>query len=341
MRKLITIVLTVTAVFVLLTSQTFGQNEKLAQTGFKFLSVSTDARVSGMSEAITSVEGYSSSMFFNPASMARLYEQQSYTEVSLGQTNWIADINYIHGSVAFTPYDGQYGVIGVSFLSVDYGDFQKTIRANNEKGYIDIGTYKPTAMMIGIGYAKALSEKFAIGGNVKYCFRDLGTHVVGIDPTGSFTEKSYSLDVMAFDFGILYKTGLESLNLGMSVRNFAPEIEYEEESFQLPLTFKIGLSANVVDFVDFVDPEMHSFLLSIDASHPRDYKEQLMFGGEYIFMDILALRGGYITEGDENGFTAGVGLQHGFSDFNFAFDYAYAPFGIFDDVHRISMRFGL
>lgn len=45
--------------------------DKLAQTGMQFLSVGTDARAVAMGEAFTTIEGRSSSLFYNPACMAR------------------------------------------------------------------------------------------------------------------------------------------------------------------------------------------------------------------------------------------------------------------------------
>ena len=50
----------------------FGsENKKLAQTGFQFLSISADARGGGMGDAMTTIFGNSSSLFFNPAGMSR------------------------------------------------------------------------------------------------------------------------------------------------------------------------------------------------------------------------------------------------------------------------------
>ena len=142
----------------------------------KFFNVSLDARSSAFGDAVTSLETNSSAMFYNPAAMARL---EGFADISLGSTQFIADINYYNAAVAFAPFDGDYGIIGFSFVSVDYGDFLGTVRANNEQGYLDVGTFSPTAMAFGIGYAKALSEKFSIGGNVKYVRQSLGTSVVG------------------------------------------------------------------------------------------------------------------------------------------------------------------
>lgn len=342
MRKYIFILLTLC--FVLLqTEDGHAQKQKLAQSGFKFLSLSTDARMSAIGEAATSLNSMSAAMLYNPAGMARLAEYIGVAEISLNQTQWIADINYITGTAAVAPMDGLFGVFGVSFSYVDYGDFQRTIRAQNELGYLDLGTFKPYSFSIGVGYAKALSEKFSVGGNIKYAKQDLGqNHITDVTGTGEYVKKDFALDVLAFDFGILYETGYKSLKLGMSVRNFSQEIQYEEEGFQLPLTFTIGMSADALDFLmPEVDKSMHSLLVTVDATHPRDYPEQLRFGVDYTFMDILSLRAGYYFPHDEGGFTAGVGLQKDLAGVNLGFDYAYAPFGVFDDVHRLTVHFGL
>jgi len=331
MKKYIISVLMAMLILALLCDPGYAQRRKLAQTGMKFLSVSTDARISALGEAITSVEGSSAAMLYNPAGMARM---QGLTDVSFGQTSWIADINYLHGTAAVAPFDGDYGVVGFNFVYVDYGEFTKTVRATNDQGYLDIGTYSPKAYAIGMGYAKDLSDKFSVGGNVKFVRQELGTNVVGLADDGSYIEKDFATDVFAFDFGIIYKTGFKSLTLGMSVRNFSEELQYEEEGFQLPLNFKIGLSMNMFDLLEMKGFDQ-DFLLTVDASHPRDYPERIHVGGEYVFENTIALRAGYITPTDEGGFTLGFGAMTSF----IGVDYCYAPFGVFDDVHRISMHF--
>ena len=233
----------------------------------KFLSIGTDARAVGMAEAMTSLEGNAEAMFYNPASMASV---TGFSSLMLGQTQWIADIKHYYGGIAFSPSGGEWGVIGVMVQSVDYGVFEGTIRANNEKGYLDESDvpgldFEPNALMVGLGYARSLSEKFSIGGNVKYVRQSLGDAV----STTNMDKVSNTTNVWAFDFGILYRTGFKSLNFGMTVRNFAREVRYVNEGFQLPLTFKIGLSMTVLDFTE-LDRDMHSFLLSVDAIHPRD-----------------------------------------------------------------------
>ncbi len=313
-----------------------AQDKKLAQTGMKFLSVSTDARTSGFSEAVTAVDlASASAIFYNPATMASIKE---FTSLTVGNVSWIADINYIHSAIAFAPFDGDYGVFGISFLSVDYGEFMGTVVASNEKGYLDVGTYSPRSYSFGIGYAKALSTKFSVGGNIKYVKQNLGSSVVDVDENGNYVNEDNSLGAMAFDFGILYRTGFKSLNFGMSVRNFSAELKYKEETFQLPLTFRIGLSIDAMDLFN-IDKNTHSLIVAVDASHPRDYSEQIYVGAEYTFINMFSVRAGFVSPADEHNFSAGFGVKRNISGMNLGLDYAYQPYGIFNNVHRFTFNF--
>ncbi len=303
MRKLSFTIALIILIFNFIIMSVFAQeNQKLAQTGMKFLSVSLDPRASGMGDATTAVFTKSSAMLYNPAMMAEL---EGYSDFSFGTTRWIADIDYIYGTAAFNLFDGEYGVFGLSLVAVNYGEFIGTVVAPNGDGFLEVGTFKPTSFAFGIGYANQIEEN--------------------------------KVEALAFDFGILYHTGFKSLDFGMSVRNFATEIKYKDEAFQLPLLFKIGVSINAFDFID-VDKKMHSMLVAVDASHPRDYPEQVSFGAEYLFMETFAIRGGYTFPTDEQEFSLGVGFKQSISDIKFAIDYSYTPFGIFDNVHRISLN---
>ncbi len=325
--------------FILSGSSLFAQNQKLAQTGMKFLSLSLDARASGLSQATTALENKSASLFYNPAGMAR---QANFVDVSLGLVQYIADIKYQFGGITFAPSEGRYGVVGISLMNVNYGDFMGTVRADNTQGFVDVGTFSPKAMAIGLGYAKALSEKFAVGGNIKYVYQSLGTSVVNSNPTtGSLITEENKANVIAFDFGVLYKTGFKSLTFGMDVRNFSREVRYKQDGFQLPLVFKIGLAMNIIDIFPQIDNDMHSFTFSVDASHPRDYPEQVSVGGEYTFMKLVSIRAGYTTPTDIEKFSAGIGLKHRFYTFDFGIDYSYTASEVFKDVQRISVSFGL
>ncbi len=333
MKKLSILFLTVC-----LGSAAFGQtNKKLAQTGLKFLNVATDPRAVAMGEAFTSVEGNSTSMFFNPAGLAR-YSGSAHA--SFGSTQWIAGINHLFASVALATPNNDYGVFGLTFQSVDYGEIIRTVRATNADGFLDVGTFRPNALAIGLGYARALSDRFSIGGRASYVYQDLGSGFKSVDGYGNPLKSNNTIDVISFDFGMFYKTGYKSLNFAMSVRNFSKEITYQKEGFQLPLMFRIGVSVNAMDFVS-ESADADALLLTVDATNSRDYPETINMGGEYVFFKTLALRGGYMFGKDEQGYTAGIGLQQTIEGVGLGIDYAYMPFGIFGTVNRFAIQLSL
>ncbi|NOX90767.1 MAG: PorV/PorQ family protein [Calditrichaeota bacterium] len=322
-------------ILIILMSQTVWGQKKLAQTGFQFLSVVPDARSAAMANAMTTVSNNSSALWDNPALLS---EMEGRFNLTVTQNQWLADIKHNALSLAVKPFGGQFGVFGVSLLLVDYGEVEGTIVANNEQGYLETGMIKPTAYAVGLGYAKALTNKFSVGGQIKYASQYLGPVI------DSYSIKSTEVktvdqeaSVLAFDFGTNYRTGFKSLVFGMSVRNFSKEIKFSQEEFQLPLIFSIGFSANIMDFVPerFKVDRLKDLLLTIDAVHPRSYPEYLKTGLEYRFAEILSLRMGYYSNVDERSFTYGIGLNK----FGFQFDYAYVPFGVFDNVQRFTLKF--
>jgi hypothetical protein len=319
------------AALLIFTASSLFAEQKLAQTGFQFLSVATEAKGGSMANAMTSIEMNSGALFFNPAGMARMTEKFS---LSMTQNSWIADITHNSFSMAINPMGGRFGVFGLSFMSVDYGEIQGTMVWENKQGYIDTEIFEPSAFVMGFGYAKSLTDKFSVGGQMKYAGQELGTSMVPVGDDSLKVKKNLAF-ATAYDFGTIYKTGWKSLQFGMSVRNFSQEIEYEKESFLLPLTFRLGISMDLMDLVENV--EGHSLVMSIDASHPRSYPEQLQVGIEYSFLNIIYGRMGYVSNADENNITYGFGIEK----FGLALDYAYTPFGVFDNVQRFTIKFDL
>ncbi len=299
---------------------------KLAQSGFQFLSVNQSARATAMGGAFTTIDGSPNVLFYNPAGIARM---DATFGVAVNYFNWIADIKHVSAAVTYAPRGGQYGVFGMSVQSVDYGKLEGTQVWPNAQGFVETGDFYPSAIAVGVSYARALTNKFVVGGQIKLVGQEMGSSAL---PSG-VTKKNVA-NAVAVDFGTIYNTGFKSLKFGMSVRNFSQEIKYEEEGFQLPLTFQIGISMNVMDFV-MPDSKMHKVLVSIDAAHPRAFKEYINFGTEYWFMNSFALRFGYITGHHEYNYSLGVGIQK----FGFNINYAFQPFGVFGDINQFSLEF--
>ena len=313
------------------------ETERRAQTGMKFLDVSVHPRAAALGGAAPAQEMGSASLFYNPAGMASV---TNIADVSVSHFQWLADHEYNAGTAAFRPASGRYGVVGISLLSVNYSEVYETIRANNDQGFIDLGTFTPSALAAGLGYAMALTDRFSVGGQAKYVRQSLGASTMSVDEAGNPSKQDNSVSTVAFDFGVIYETGFRSLDFALDVRNFSSEVTHVEESFELPLTLRMGLSMDMIDLTQ-LNPDTHSFLVSIDAERPRDYYDQVKIGGEYVFMNTLALRGGYAFPTDEHGVSLGGGVNLSISGIDFNVDYAYTDFGILGDVNRVGVRLAL
>ena len=314
--------------------------EKVGQTGMQFLSVVSNSQAAALGTAVSARELRSNSLFFNPATMGF---DSSLFDLSFSINQWIADINHNNASISFRPFDGDYGVFGLSLILVDYGIIEGTVWANNEQGYEDIGNISPTAFSIGLGYSKQLSEVFSVGGQIKYVKQSLGKSQIpgDVDPITlellSTKETENDLSLVVFDFGTLFKTGFNSLQFGMSVRNFSQEVKYVSESFETPLTFTFGLAIDLMDYSELldIDNSVHSLWISGDVIDTRSKDPQLAIGLEYGLLDKFFLRGGYLSNVDEANFNFGVGISYA----GLSFDYSYTPYGIFGNIQRLTTSF--
>lgn len=336
MKRILTTILIAVIAFSVTSSDVAAQ-QKRAQTVMKFLSTPISARASGMGDAMTSVEGGVQSIFHNPSSTAWI---RNNTEVLFGNVSWIADIEYQYAAAIISPNNGLYGVFGISALSVDYGDFIETVaNTSKELGYDVLGTFSPTVTAFGVTYARALSNQFSVGAGVRMINQNLAPNaVIRRDGAGGYERSTVRAETYSVDFGVYYKTGWKSLNLGMALRNYGPEVSYEMDGQEMPLTFRMGMSIDAVDFLP-LDKSKHGLLVSVDANRPRDFKEQLMIGTEYQFLGRLALRGGVVLPSEEQSYSFGVGvIQPIGRRYGIRADYSYTAFGVFDNVNRIAVQ---
>jgi hypothetical protein len=314
-------------------SQSFAQKSgKLAQVGMAFLDIPVGTRATGMGEAYVSIGDDANAVFWNPAGIA-LIENGEFIH---NHNGWIADITHISAAAAYNL--GTAGVIGLSVITMDYGDIPGTQIANNEQGYISTGNINVSEIAVGLTYAQRVSDRFSYGITAKYVYQDLGKSLTG-QIEDNVREIDNTLGEFAFDFGTLFYTGFHDLRIAMSARNFSREIGYHEEKFPLPLTFSFGLGMNIMPLLDIVEDQ--SLTVALDALHPRDYPERINFGLEYWYMEQFAARLGYKFITDEEGFTAGLGVKTALSGTEIRVDYSFNDFGLFDPVHRFSVGFAL
>lgn len=327
-----------TTVLLIIASGTagWGQTKLTAQTAMKFLSIGVGARAAGLGYTFVTNTDDITSLFWNPAGVANLTGTRACVDVN----EWISDIKQL--SIAATHHLGDMGVVGVSFTMMDYGDIPGTaieLSAVNSGSfeYVETGPVKVRNYVAGLTYAKAISQEFSVGGQVKFVYSGLGTNTI-IQTNGEETIDN-TVSTLAFDFGTTYRTGFHDLTFSMSLRNFSREIRYPRmtQGFYLPLVFTLGFS---IDAVNLVDPgnTVHSLVLSVNGQHPTDYLERASVGAEYSFDHQYFLRVGYKINYSIESFSFGLGARVPFDGAEcLQFDYAYSVMQYFDGVHRISI----
>lgn len=301
-------------------------SEKVGTTSFQFLKLSLDARSAAMGDAAVSIVRTSEAIFWNPAGLRRT----TGLDVSTSYADYFLDVN-LYSGCASMPL-GRSGTIGVFAMAVDYGKIEVTDASH--LGFNPDWTYNPgltgdvihpTATVFGISYAHSVTDRLTFGISAKYLREDL------------VTAKGAAI---SFDGGLIYESGWNSLSFGLSIKNFGPEVKFIKESYPVPETFAVGISAFLFSPTDalLMKTSSQSLLFSYDLSHPRDYDQQHHFGLEYSLSEILFVRGGYKLNFDEEGLTYGVGVKYN----NIRLDYAYDRFGgALPGVHRLSIGFAL
>ena len=303
---------------------------KVAQSTMDFLLVSVSPVASSMGEAYYAVGTGADAMFYNPAGMAEMNGKD--INVSLNYTQWIADINYYAGAASWNLKN--YGAVGISFLTVDYGTINGTSFDPNG-GYIDNGPVANVgAYSLGLTYAKYINTEFLAGGSIRYVGQSLGQNTF-YDGTGSNNR----IAKLAFDLGVKYLTGFHDFRFSMAYRNFSSDARYVYQSQELPATFTLGTAINLLDFFDGNHGEGTAATLAVDYLHSNSYSERINMGIELSYLGIVALRGGYQTNRDIQSWSAGIGLNSSIDGNDIAINYSFSKMDIFSNVNRFSVVF--
>jgi len=317
-----------------------GQSiSKVGTAAASFLKIGAGARSLAMGEAVVSNIEDVTSMYWNPAGLALMQKNQ----VVFNHYDFIADLNYEYAGVAIVM--PEIGTVAASFTYLGAPDIERTtyLRQEGTGEMVSSSFYS-----FGLGFARMLTNRFAIGGNIKYIQENLW-HT---SSTG-----------FALDIGISYTTLFKGLKIGMSMSNFGTSMQLEgrdlaiqhdiasqsdgnngqingnlaTDEFPLPVLFRFGISSNITK--DFFEMEDHDFVVAVDALHPNDNKEYLNVGGEYFYNKMFALRAGHrqlLLEDSEGGFTFGFGLHYDIDQIGVNLDYAASDFGRLDYVNKFT-----
>src|ERR1035437_101107 len=324
MKKYLTSSLIVT-IFLLTFSGSLYSFPKVGTTSFQFLEVLTSARGSALGNAFCSMVDNSEAEFYNPAGLTGI----NNIDLSVGYVNWFLDAAQY--SFAAGYYLDGYGVLGFQAMFTDVGVIEETrvdalgFQADGSYNGLTGRTFRPNSIVFGVSFARDLTDRLSLGVTAKFVHENL-------------IYKSAS--VLAFDGGVLFKTGFRNIVVDATIRHFGTQVKYIDQAFPLPQTFTIGVSSFLLSEKDplIAQSDQHSVRIAYEMVQPRDYDQQHCVGMEYGFENLFFLRGGYQFNTDEQSWSAGLGLQYN----GLRIDYSYNDFGQYlDSVYRITIGYAI
>ena len=293
------------------------ESDRLTGTGFTFLELSTNARMTALGEAGVGLIGSGQAILYNPAGLAFMEGWEAY----FTHVDWISSIkNYVAGVSAHVPRIGTFG------LSV----------VNRYSGPIWLKEISEYA--ISGAYGVMITNRISVGTTLKLIHQ-------------GFPERTQN--VFAFDLGAYFATGLRNTVIAMGVENLSTSGLGELEQWGLPKNVRLGVLIDLIALTD-VDPLSHTLDLVVDVNNPNDSEDGFYtnIGMEYTYMyhtaigDILgfSLRVGQkkrpLSVIDLK--TLGIGVLFKTYDIGLKVDYTSKSFdAFFDDerVHILSVAF--
>ena len=326
MKTKVTIFMIVLLV-VSLSSVYAGNTDRIGTAGAGELLIPIGSRGAAMSGAVLSTSEGVEAMYWNPAGLASL----EGTEAMFTHLPYFADIDVNFVGVE-TAIEG-FGTLGFGAKVVSIGDIAETTDEFPD------GTgreFDPSLTVINLTYARILTANvsFGITGML------INENVFEAKATGA-----------AFDVGFVYDPRWKGLSLGLTIKNYGPEMSFSGNGFQRnaegrPLSpesapFELPSSINIGVAYDFLDRGPHMASLAGNF-RSNNYQEDFWQGGfEYGYNDLYFIRGGYTFSDQDDylyGLSLGGGLSYAFGETKIAFEYAWSETEFFDDNQYFTVR---
>lgn len=308
----------------------FAQKDHVGTSMANFLKIGIGGKAVAMGDAFTAISDDPSALFWNPSGIGF----QDKMGINISYTQWIFETN--SSFVGTVIPLGGIGTIGLSINSFSSGDIEETTIANpHGTGRV----FDASDIAIGLSYAKKLTDRFSAGLTFKYLEENLS-----LESATAFAVDIGSIFIIDYDYNL--RMGLVISNLGSNMKlsgldletNITTEnsklVEAQIKTYEwpLPLTFRLGLAADVISLED------HVITLSAEVNDARDYEARENIGIEYAFNSMFYLRGGYKINYDEDGLTAGLGINYFLKGVGgLVIDYAYTDIGRLGKINHFSV----
>jgi len=294
--------------------------ERAGTSAGQFLRVPADARGIAMGGGMSAAAEGAAAVFWNPAAMITV---ASKNRIFLNHTEYAAGIDVDHLSFVHKFGPWRLGFMGGVLRS---GDILRTTELHpTGQGF----TFRADQVILGMSLGRQLTDRFTVAVSAKFLQENLDEY------------KNQGLFV---DLGALYYIGFKTARIGFTVQNFGGDLRLDGtppqeivggwQNFAAPTVALFGFA------YDFGRGNRRRLTLSFDFRHPSDEDESVIFGGELALLDHFALRGGWKSNIEQGGLSAGFGLHWEKKDLVLRLGYSYEDMGAFGGFHTVSLEIG-
>jgi hypothetical protein len=343
--KITTIFVAALAFVVLFSLNAFaGNKDKVGTVAAAELMIPIGARDLAMGGSTIALSSGIESVFWNPAGLAY---SETNASAMFSRLQYIADINMNY--VAVAGKFGGFGTVGFSIKSLDLGDIAITTEdfPDGTGGFVS-----PTFFVLGVHYARNISDRVAVGFTGNFINEDL-------------SEARVKATGFSFSAGVQYKNlaNLEGLDFGVAVKNIGPQmgfsgsgllrnaevgdvsrggsfVEIKAASDELPSTIELGLAYTIKA------GETSKLVFTGMFQNNNFSDDETSFGGEYSFNNLFFVRGGwnFAPDADEDAYIFGGTLGAGFhvkvGGVAVTADYGWRQTDFFENQNAFSIKLG-
>ena len=276
-------------------------------TGLLFLRLGVGERAAGMGEAYTALADDATAVYWNPAGLDRAER----TGMHLMHNEWMLSLRQEYIGLVHPTQAGTFG-LAVTALTMDELERREEVPTSEPLGH-----FSAFDMAFHLAWARGWGERLDLGIGAKWIYSRLDEE---------------SAKGFLFDFGLGYETRIPGLRVAGVVLNVGPQFKYRNESFDAPLTMKLGAALMLPFHPGQSDFTLaHDLLLVGDGDIASDdslgeaaaMSARHHFGAEWDWRGQAALRLGYKAGYDSQGLTAGAGITWQ----GYRFDYAFLDVG--------------
>jgi len=267
----------------------------------EFLNIGVDAAALGMSNAVVASSNNVNSVYWNPAGLIRMEEQ----EVSLMHSSYFANIAQFNYAAFAMPID-DVSAFGFSIIRFSVDDILNTTQLIDDQGNINydrISTFSTADWAFTFSYAReAKLDGFSYGANAKVIRRVIGEFAnswgFGFDVGLQFKRGDWQVGLMARDITTTYNTWSideeKFAEISGAVENQNQELP-ETTEITLP-KLQLGLARTFTFHYDHIltaEVNMNMrFIQTNDVISSSAVSATPALGLEYSFVNLVFVRAG-------------------------------------------------